>query len=201
MLPCLPIILGTLAELTFIILPSDNFLKPGPFILKSISLLPESATAKKSQLTKYYLEIKNYGEEKDYIVEIGKANILQEGQDLTLISWGSMIKTCEDAINQINNKYSVELIDLRTINPYDSETIIKSVKKTGRCIIVHEAPKTAGFAAELIACINEKALLSLEAPVIRVTGYDVPYPLYKLENYYLPDIVRVIKAIDKAMRF
>lgn len=148
-----------------------------------------------------YRAIKQDIPENDYIVPIGKANIVQEGDDLTLIAWGSMVKTCQDAIEKLNNKYSIELIDLRTINPYDAEAIINSVKKTGRCVIVHEAIRTAGFAAELIASINEKALLSLEAPVMRVTAPDVPYPLYKLENYYLPDVNRVLKAIEKVMGF
>ena len=148
-----------------------------------------------------YRAIKQDIPEKEYIVPIGKANIVQEGDDLTLIAWGAMVKTCSDAIEKLNNKYSVELIDLRTINPYDAETIISSVKKTGRCVIVHEAIRTSGFAAELIASINEKALLSLEAPVVRVTSPDVPFPLAKLENYFLPDVNRIIKGIEKVMSF
>ena len=148
-----------------------------------------------------YRAIKQDIPEKEYIVPIGKANIVQEGNDLTLIAWGAMVKTCSDAIEKLNNKYSVELIDLRTINPYDAETIISSVKKTGRCVIVHEAIRTSGFAAELIAAINEKALLSLEAPVVRVTSPDVPFPLAKLENYFLPDVNRIIKGIEKVMSF
>ena len=148
-----------------------------------------------------YRAIKQDIPEKEYFVPIGKANVAQEGDDLTLIVWGAMIKTCQDAIEKLNNKYSVELIDLRTINPYDAETIISSVKKTGRCVIVHEAIRTSGFAAELIAAINEKALLSLEAPVVRVTSPDVPFPLAKLENTFLPDVNRVIKGIEKVMGF
>ncbi len=148
-----------------------------------------------------YRAIKQDIPENDYIVPLGKANVVQEGDDLTLIAWGSMVKTCQDALEKLNNKYSVELIDLRTINPYDSEAIISSVKKTGRCVIVHEAIRTSGFAAELIASINEKALLSLEAPVVRVTSPDVPFPLAKLENYYLPDVNRILKAIEKVMSF
>ena len=148
-----------------------------------------------------YRAIKQDIPEKEYIVPIGKANIVQEGNDLTLIAWGAMLKTCSDAIEKLNNKYSVELIDLRIINPYDAETIISSVKKTGRCVIAHEAIRTSGFAAELIASINEKALLSLEAPVVRVTSPDVPFPLAKLESYFLPDVNRVIKGIEKVMSF
>lgn len=148
-----------------------------------------------------YRAIKQDIPENDYIVPIGKANVVQEGDDLTLIAWGAMLKTCQDAIEKLNNKYSVELIDLRTINPYDAETVTSSVKKTGRCVIAHEAMRTAGFAGELIASINEKALLSLEAPVVRVTSPDVPVPFAKLESYYLPDVNRVIKGIEKVMSF
>jgi len=148
-----------------------------------------------------YRAIKQDIPENDYIVPIGKANVVQEGDDLTLIAWGAMLKTCQDAIEKLNNKYSVELLDLRTINPYDAETIIASVKKTGRCVIVHEAIRTSGFAAELIAAINEKALLSLEAPVVRVTSPDVPLPMAKLESYFLPDVNRVLKGIERVMEF
>src|SRR3989344_4300749 len=148
-----------------------------------------------------YRAIKQDIPDEDYIVPLGKANVLQQGDDITLIAWGAMLKTCQDAIEKLQGKYSVELIDLRTIKPYDAEAIISSVKKTGRCVIAHEAPRTSGFAAELIASINEKALLSLHAPVARVTGPDVPIPLAKLENYYLPDANRIIKGIEKVMRF
>ena len=148
-----------------------------------------------------YRAIKQDIPEEEYIVPLGKANIVQQGDDLTLIAWGAMLKTCTEAIEKLNNKYSVELIDLRTINPYDAETVISSVKKTGRCVIAHEAVRTSGFAAELIAAINEKALLSLEAPVVRVTSPDVPLPFAKLEGYFMPDVNRVIKGIEKVMSF
>jgi len=148
-----------------------------------------------------YRAIKQDIPENEYNVPIGKASIAQEGDDLTLIAWGAMVKTCQEAIEKLNNKYSIELIDLRTINPYDSETIISSVKKTGRCVVVHEAIRTCGFAAEIIAAINEKALLSLEAPVVRVTSPDAPFPFYKLENYFLPDVNKILKGIEKVMSF
>ena len=148
-----------------------------------------------------YRAIKQEIPDEEYFVPLGKANVVQHGDDLTLIAWGAMLKTCQDAIEKLNNKYSVELIDLRTINPYDAETIISSVKKTGRCVIAHEAMKTCGVAAELIAAINEKALLSLEAPVVRVTAPDVPVPFAKLESYYLPDANRVLRGIEKVMMF
>jgi len=93
------------------------------------------------------------------------------------------------------------VIDLRTLSPMDTATITKSVEKTGKAIVVHEAPKTAGLGAEIAATINETAFLSLEAPIERVTGFDVPFPQYKLENYYLPDTERIIKAIEKVAAF
>ena len=148
-----------------------------------------------------YRAIKQDIPEEEYFVPLGKANVIQQGDDLTLIAWGAMVKTCQEAIEKLNNKYSVELIDLRTINPYDAETIIASVKKTGRCVIAHEAQRTCGFAAELIASINEKALLSLHAPIVRVTGPDVPVPFAKLENYYLVDVSRILKGIEKVMNY
>ncbi|HYE73805.1 MAG TPA: alpha-ketoacid dehydrogenase subunit beta, partial [Blastocatellia bacterium] len=140
-----------------------------------------------------YRAIKQDIPEEEYTVPIGKANVVQEGNQITLISWGSMFKQSLDAVAKLGSKYSIEIIDLRTIAPFDQETVINSVKKTGRCIIVHEAPKTCGFAAEIIATINEKALLSLQAPIERITGPDVPYPLSKLENYYLPSPEKIIK--------
>lgn len=148
-----------------------------------------------------YRAIKQDIPENDYIVPLGKANVVREGDNATLISYGSMLKTSLESVEKLQGKYSVEVIDLRTINPFDEEAIINSVKKTGRCVIVHEAPKTCGFAAELIATINEKALLSLQAPIARVTGPDAPYPLYQLENYYLPSHERIIKAIEGVMRY
>ncbi len=148
-----------------------------------------------------YRAIKQDIPETEYTVPIGKANVVTEGSQITLISWGSMFKQCMDAVQQLNGKYSVELIDLRTLAPWDSETILSSVKKTGRCVIVHEAPKTCGFAAEIIATINEKILLSLQAPVARVTGPDVPYPMSKLENHYMPSQEKIIKAIEQTMSF
>jgi len=136
---------------------------------------------------------------KSYTIPLGEAKIVQEGEDVTLIAWGSMVVTAKKAISM--QKHSVELIDLRTIKPMDTETIIKSIEKTGRCVIVHEAPMTGGMGAEIIARINEKALLSLEAPVVRVTGFDTIVPLAKLENDYLPSAERVVAGIEKVMSF
>ena len=144
-----------------------------------------------------YRAIKEEVPDGEYTVPIGKAEVEQEGSDLTVISYGAMLKYTKEALEK--SGYSAEIIDVRTIKPLDEETIIKSVEKTGRCVIVNEAPKTCGFAAEIIARINEKAFFSLEAPIERVTGYDVGFPFAKLENYYLPDEKRILKAVNKVM--
>lgn len=148
-----------------------------------------------------YRAIKQDIPDEEYVVPIGKANILQQGTDLTLISWGACMKQSLDIIKKLEGKYSIEAIDLRTISPCDWETVIASVQKTGRCVIVHEAAKTCGFGAEISATINEKALFSLQAPVVRVTSPDVPYPLAKLENDYLPSEKTIMQAIEQVMQY
>ena len=147
-----------------------------------------------------YRAIKQEVPEEEYTIELGKASIVKEGNDLTVITWGAMVRDVLKINEEIKNKYDLEIIDLRTLSPFDIDTIINSVKKTGRAIIVHEAPKTLGLGAEIVAQINEKALLSLEAPVFRVTGFDTIFPLAKLENYYLPTN-RIKKNIEKVMNF
>ena len=147
-----------------------------------------------------YRAIKQEVPEEEYTIELGKASIVKEGNDLTVITWGAMVRDVLKINEEVKNKYDLEIIDLRTLSPFDIDTIINSVKKTGRAIIVHEAPKTLGLGAEIVAQINEKALLSLEAPVFRVTGFDTIFPLAKLENYYLPTN-RIKKNIEKVMNF
>jgi len=144
-----------------------------------------------------YRAIKEEVPENDYTVPLGKANIDQEGSDLTVISYGAMLKYTKDALEK--SKYSAEIIDVRSISPLDTETIINSVKKTGRCVIVNEEQRNCGFAAEIIARINEKAFFSLEVPIERVTGCDTAFPLAKLENYFLPDEKKILNAVDKVM--
>lgn len=148
-----------------------------------------------------YRAIKEEVPEKEYTIPIGRAEIVQEGSDITLIAWGAMQRIVRQVADELVDKYSIEIIDLLTLSPLDRKTIVDSVKKTGRCIVVHEAPKTCGFGAELAATIQEEALLSMKAPVARVTGYDIPMPLAKLENYQLPDAPRIIEAIEKTMEF
>ncbi len=136
-----------------------------------------------------------------YTVELGKANVVRKGADVTLICWGAMVQVCLKAAELCEPRgASCEVIDVRTLVPLDEETILESVKKTGRVVIVQEAPKTCGFASEISALIAEEAILHLEAPVTRVTGFDTPFP-YTLEHVYLPDPERVALAVGKVKNF
>ena len=148
-----------------------------------------------------YRAIKQDVPDKEYTIPLGKARVVAEGTDVTVISYGAMVRECEQAVENLKDHVSIELIDLRTIRPLDVDTVMTSVKKTGRVVIVHEAQKTMGVAAEVIALINEHALLSLNAPVERVTGYDVIVPLPKLEEYYVIDEKRIAEAIEKVVNF
>ena len=126
---------------------------------------------------RFYRALKEEVPEEAYTIPIGEANILEEGNDVTIISYGAMIQTVNESLEMIKKDgITAELIDLRTLSPLDSETIIKSVKKTGRLVIVHEAPKTLGMSAEISALIAENCLEYLEAPVQRVAGLDTPFP-------------------------
>jgi len=133
--------------------------------------------------------------EDEYTIPIGQARIVTEGDEMTIISWGAPVVQCMQAIEKSGR--SIELVDLRTIQPMDTQTIINSVRKTGRAIIVHEAPKTAGLGAEIAARIMEHCFLQLEAPIQRVTGFDTIMPYYKLELDYLPEEPRISRAIEE----
>lgn len=148
-----------------------------------------------------YRALKQEVPTEEYVIPIGKARIVTEGNDITLISYGSMIRECMKAIENLKEHVSIELIDLRTLKPFDMETILNSVTKTGRCIIVHEAPHTLGIGAEISARIQEEALLSLKAPIKRVTGKDVIAPLAKLEEYNIPNEKTIVHAIEEVMNF
>jgi pyruvate dehydrogenase E1 component beta subunit len=139
--------------------------------------------------------------EDDYTVPLGDAKIVGEGTDVTVISWGAMMRPSMEAAENVKDRISVEVVDLRTLSPMDTATIARSAEKTGRAVVVHEAPRTAGLGAEITAIINENAFLSLEAPIERVTGFDVPFPQHKLENYYLPNTKRIVEAIEKVAKF
>ena len=137
--------------------------------------------------------------EDEYTVPIGKARVVCEGGDLTVISLGASVIQCMQAVEKSSR--SIELIDLRTIYPLDLDTIEASVKKTGRCVVVHEAPLTAGMGAEIAAQVMERCFLHLEAPVQRVTGFDTIMPYYKLELEYMPDATRISQAIEDAAAY
>ena len=134
---------------------------------------------------------------------IGKAHIAREGEDITLISYGASLRATMEAAETLEEDHDVscEVVDLLSIAPLDTETIVESVRKTGRCVIVHEGPRTCGMAAEIIARINEKVFLFLEAPVRRVTGYDVPIPYFSKERAYLPDADKVLAAVLETLEF
>ena len=149
-----------------------------------------------------YRAIREDVPEGDTPIPLGKARLVQEGSQITVVAWGAMVREVLNAAEKLKaDKISVEVIDLRTISPMDGDAIVTSIRKTGRGVIVHEAPRTCGLGAEIIAQINEKALLSLQAPIERVTGFDVPVPLMKSEHYYLPNPERIVSAVKKVMSF
>ncbi|MCW5590254.1 MAG: alpha-ketoacid dehydrogenase subunit beta [Legionellales bacterium] len=128
--------------------------------------------------------------------------VLREGSDVTLVSWGAQLTETLKAAELLHQHgISAEVIDVATVKPIDMETILNSVTKTGRCVIVHEAAKTGGIGAEIAANIAEHALLDLQAPIQRVTGYDTPMPYFKNEKYYIPNEQRIINAVNKVMEF
>ncbi|HVO31023.1 MAG TPA: alpha-ketoacid dehydrogenase subunit beta [bacterium] len=148
-----------------------------------------------------YRSAKGEVPEGEYTVPLGKAAVVKEGKDLTLISWGAMVHEALDAAKQAAEKgIDCEVIDLRSLNPLDVDTIVESVKKTGRVVIVHEAPKTNGFGGELVALINEHCFTWLQAPPRRVTGWDTPFP-YTLEMEYLPRAPRILMGLEETARF
>jgi 2-oxoisovalerate dehydrogenase E1 component beta subunit len=139
--------------------------------------------------------------EDGYQVPIGKGTLVREGKHVSVLAYGAMLHTALEAARIAEEKgVEVEVIDLRTLLPLDIEIVEESVKKTGRAVVVHEAPRTCGFGAELAALIGERCFLYLEAPVQRVTGFDTPFP-YTLEHEYLPDAGRILRAVDRALSF
>lgn len=137
-----------------------------------------------------------------YTVELGKARVAREGNDITLIAYGAMVRVATEAAEALQREeVSAEVIDLRTLNPLDKDLVIQSVKKTGRAVIIHEAPRTVGFGAELSALIMEHALLELLAPVQRVAGFDVTFPPPSIEGHYLPSAARVLNAARAVLAF
>ena len=137
-----------------------------------------------------------------YTVELGRASVVREGLDVTVAAYGAMLHNCLEAAEHSEEEegISCEVVDLRTLMPFDVETVLSSVRKTGRLVIVHEAPRTCGFGAELAATVGEKALLHLQAPVTRITGFDTPFP-YAREEDYLPGIERIRNGFREIVEF
>ncbi|HET6205102.1 MAG TPA: alpha-ketoacid dehydrogenase subunit beta [Planctomycetota bacterium] len=148
-----------------------------------------------------YRTVKGEVPEGEHVVPLGKARLVREGTNVTLVAWGSMVPVCEKAATEAAAKgVECEILDLRTLVPLDEEALLASAKKTGRVVVVYEAPKTAGFGAEISAILAEKAIEYLEAPIVRVAGFDTPFP-YTLENLYLPDARRVLAGVERAVGF
>src|SRR6266700_2111728 len=152
--------------------------------------------------TRIYRAARGEVEDNGEALPLDVAFVLREGRDVTLISWGAMVKETLAAAETLDAEgVSAEVIDLATLKPYDEDTLLGSVEKTGRCVIVHEAARTGGFGAEIAALIAERGLTSLLAPVARVTGYDTVMPLPRLEQYYVPSVDRIATAGRKACQF
>jgi 2-oxoisovalerate dehydrogenase E1 component beta subunit len=133
---------------------------------------------------------------------LGKAKTVVSGSDVTLLCYGPMVRTCaEAAIAASGDGHSLEVIDLRSLSPLDTDTIFESVRRTGRCVVAHEAPVTGGLGAEIAARVTEECFYRLEAPVLRVGGFSTPYPPSKLEEHYLPDLDRVLDAVDRTFSY
>ena len=147
-----------------------------------------------------YRAIREDVPEARYEIKIGEARVVREGDDVTVVAYGSMLREAGLAADVLEDEgASVELIDLRTLVPLDADSVVRSIEKTGRAVIVQEAPRTAGFAGELMAIIQERALYSLEAPVARVTGWDTVFPLKRSERYYLPTPERIAGAVRRVL--
>jgi len=133
---------------------------------------------------------------------IGKAVIRRPGTTATLFAYGPMVRTCLEAAQAAEEEgWDLEVVDLRSLNPFDTETVVDSVARTGHAVVVHEASVFGGFGAEVAARVSERAFYSLEAPVLRVGGFDVPYPAAKLEEFFLPDVDRILDAVERSLGF
>jgi len=131
----------------------------------------------------------------DYTVPLGKAGVVRQGDDITLVAWSAAVELCLRAADKLAEEgVSATVVDLRTLVPFDVDTVVSAVAKTGRCLVVHEAPLSAGFGAEVVATLAKEAFYDLDAPIDRVTSYDVPYPAGPLEKWYLPSVERVVAA-------
>jgi pyruvate dehydrogenase E1 component beta subunit len=191
-------------EALFLHIPGLDVVVPsGPYDAKGllISAIHSNDPVLFMEPKRIYRAVKEEVPEEEYIIPFGQANIAKKGKDITLIGWGAQHHQNMEAAQELEKEQiQVEVIDLRTLNPLDTATIVSSVQKTGRCVIAHEAPKTQGFGAELSALILEKCFYSLKAPVKRCCGLDTPFP-NTLEKEYLPDAYKVIRALQETWAF
>ena len=152
--------------------------------------------------TRSYRSLKEEVPEGEYLIPLGKARKVREGKDVTIVGWGAMMPIIQKAVDSLEKEgVSPDVLDMRTLSPMDHASIIESVKRTGRCVVVHEAPRNCGLGAEISARIMERALLSLQAPVERVTAPDITVPLPKGEHYYYISPERVVNGVKRAMSF
>jgi pyruvate/2-oxoglutarate/acetoin dehydrogenase E1 component len=149
----------------------------------------------------HYRTLRGEVPEGEHVVPLGEARIVRAGSDLTLVAYGSMVHVCERAARELSADASVEVLDLRTVKPLDEAALLESAARTGRVVVVQEAPRFAGVGAEVAAVLAEKAILDLRGPVLRVTGYDVPFPYWKIEDAYLPSVERVADAARQVLAF
>jgi pyruvate/2-oxoglutarate/acetoin dehydrogenase E1 component len=147
----------------------------------------------------HYRTLRGEVPEGEHVTLLGRARLAREGSDLTIVAYGSMVPVAEAAADELDA--SVEVLDIRTLKPLDEEALLASAAKTGRVVIVQEAPRTCGYAAELAAILAENAILDLHGPILRVTGYDVPYPYWQIEDAYMPSVERVVDAARRLLEF
>lgn len=146
-----------------------------------------------------YRSVRDEVPEGEHEVPIGEAAVRREGEDLTVVAWGAMMPPTLKAVEA--GDVDAEVLDLRSISPMDTETVVESVKKTGRCVVVHEGPRTLGVGSELVTRINDQALMYLEAPIERITGFDTPVPLLSMEDFYFPHPPRILDGIERVLSY
>ncbi|QXE89546.1 alpha-ketoacid dehydrogenase subunit beta [Geomonas subterranea] len=171
----------------------------GPYVAKGllVAALRDPDPVLFLEPTRLYRLLREEVPDGEYLVELGRARVARQGGSVTVVAWGSMLERVLKAVEG----YDAEVLDLLTLNPFDSEAIVASVQKTGRLVIVHEAAKTCGFGAEIAATVAEEAILHLRAPILRVTAPDVPVPLAKLIDHYLPDVQQIRSALDEVLQY
>jgi pyruvate dehydrogenase E1 component beta subunit len=188
------------SEALFCHMPGIKVVVPsGPYTAKGLLLaaLRDPDPVLFLEPTRLYRLIREEVPEDEYTIPIGRARLVSEGKDVTVVAWGSMV----ERVMKAALPHDAEVIDLLTLNPCDMETVLASVRRTGRAVIVHEAVRTCGFGAEIAATIAEEAILHLRAPVLRVAAPDVTMPLSQLQDSYLPTVEHIGRAIDEVMRY